>query len=238
MGTLRLFSNVSLGLAAVLTTASLLIGCSSASLKNPKLVTRQTECIDGGKVVGSLPPFGNELYCQILDLEGLPLKHGPYTQFYSFSGKAFQTGHYLRGKKSGLWRGWHENGNLMEEAEWKEGEHDGQWTLWLENGTKKFEGKYVNGKLNGLAREWNDNGTPAKVIPYANGQKQGLGVIYDDQGRLRARAQFKADLKEGIEELYSPEGKVQRRTRYEAGRSVADLSHSLTQPLSDAPQIK
>ena len=49
------------------------------------------------------------------------------------------------GKKYGLYRFWHLNGNLWSEANYKNGKYHGPYRYWDSNGNLCFERSYKNG---------------------------------------------------------------------------------------------
>ena len=68
------------------------------------------------------------------------------------------SGAYESGKEEGVWKWWHENGQLAYESSYKSGKLDGPWKSWYSNGQLKMEGTYESGKKIGDWKEWNENG--------------------------------------------------------------------------------
>ena len=44
------------------------------------------------------------------------------------------TGYYIKGKMTGLWKMYYENGNIKQEGHFKEGKGHGLWKFYNENG--------------------------------------------------------------------------------------------------------
>lgn len=60
--------------------------------------------------------------------------------------------------RHGLFRAYHENGQLASEGEYEHGLEVGVWSDYHENGQRAAQGEYRHGKENGRWRFWNSSG--------------------------------------------------------------------------------
>lgn len=68
------------------------------------------------------------------------LLHGEYIETYN-NKNLKQKGIYHKGRKTGVWRRWAENGELLEISEWKKGKKQGRFIVY-ENGVQVSETHY------------------------------------------------------------------------------------------------
>ena len=85
---------------------------------------------------------------------GLP--HGEVVYYHS-SGYVEEKGHYMHGKKEGVWSQYSSTGNLLGEAYYKNGLKDGIWTVWDEQGVKRYHMVYSMGKKVDTWKMWDDH---------------------------------------------------------------------------------
>lgn len=71
--------------------------------------------------------------------------HDSYTKYYR-SKQLAEKGTFKKGLKIGIWKNWHENGNLKTREVWKNGFLDGVYTLYNSDGTLAESGKYRNNR--------------------------------------------------------------------------------------------
>jgi len=61
------------------------------------------------------------------------IRHGLFRAFHE-NGNLASEGSYLHGKEHGPWRDYHENGQLAAEGEYAEGDEVGKWKHWNAEG--------------------------------------------------------------------------------------------------------
>jgi antitoxin component YwqK of YwqJK toxin-antitoxin module len=66
--------------------------------------------------------------------------------------------HYSEGEPDGVWKTWHNNGQLAQEQPFKGGKANGLVTEWDENGVKRAEAMFVDGKREGKTTIWQLDG--------------------------------------------------------------------------------
>ena len=82
---------------------------------------------------------------------------------------------YKDDKKEGLWKYYHDNGQLKREGNYKDGKEDGLWKYYLfNNGHLTSEGYYKDGYENGVWKKYSLNGEIQWERTYKKGE-----VIYD-----------------------------------------------------------
>ena len=64
----------------------------------------------------------------------------------------------INGKKDGVWKYWHENGQLGYEVFYKDGKKDGVQKAWHDNGQLEYEYCYKDGKRDGVGKWLDENG--------------------------------------------------------------------------------
>jgi hypothetical protein len=122
--------------------------------------------------------------------------NGEWT-FYHYYGKVYAKGTFKNqdsivigssgiptGDREGLWRFWHENGQLIIEKNYVNGNLEGLYRSWHENGQLQEEGNYLNGEREGLHRFWHENGQLEQEGNYLNGKREGLHRFWRENGQL------------------------------------------------------
>ena len=86
------------------------------------------------------------------------------------------------GKKHGVQREWHKNGQLKVEYPYKDGQMHGTFKQWNEKG--KLLGSFVMTEGSGTFQTWYPNGQIHDTIPYTKGKYNGEMRKYYDTGKL------------------------------------------------------
>jgi len=73
-------------------------------------------------------PQAGQQSCEYQDSNGVAVKHGPFTDWYS-SGRKKSEGSYQQGKQDGHWTYWDEAGRKTAEREYRSGEVASQKTF-------------------------------------------------------------------------------------------------------------
>ena len=73
------------------------------------------------------------------------------------------------GRKHGIDRSWHENGQLATEGTYVDGRKHGVSRAWHESGHKRVEIFYKDGVAHGVRREWRINGQLEREYCWENG---------------------------------------------------------------------
>lgn len=88
-------------------------------------------------------------------------RDGQWTAFDSTGEKSVSEQFYVTGKPDGVWKTWHDNGQLAQERPFKDGKLNGVVTEWDKEGVKRGEASFVDGKQEGKTTVWTPDG---KVI--------------------------------------------------------------------------
>lgn len=110
---------------------------------------------------------------------------------------------YKDGKKCGLWKTYHQNGQLKTEGNYKDGLKHGLHKEWQSNGILLLEGMYVNGLDNGLMKWFHEKGHLAAQGSMINGIRNGPWVICDvEENGFCIDAYFNNGKRVGIWRIY------------------------------------
>jgi antitoxin component YwqK of YwqJK toxin-antitoxin module len=148
-----------------------------------------------------------------------PPKDGEHVEKWP-DGKPKLEAHYKEGKLHGLFRRWHENGQLAAEEEYQNGKWEGRRAAWWENGQVQFDWRYQEGKLcEGVWKSYHANGA------FWTSYKMGIGgkfpdqfqVYYHDNGQVQRRGWWKNEKQEGKWEHFHPDGTRSEVRHYREG---------------------
>jgi antitoxin component YwqK of YwqJK toxin-antitoxin module len=148
---------------------------------------------------------------------GIPIKgREGLWRFWHENGQLSLERGYVNGKEEGLRRAWHENGQLSLEGSCVNGEAEGFWRSWHENGQLSLERGYVNGKEEGLRRAWHENGQLSLEGSCVNGEAEGFWRSWHKNGQLKAEGEVVNNKYNGLWSFYYFDGKklVQSTTEY------------------------
>lgn len=123
--------------------------------------------------------------------------------------------------KDGLFREYHENGNLMREETYVNGKKNGLAKTHLKDGTLSEETTYQDGKRNGPSREYHKNGVLKKEVGYLDDKEHGVRTDYRDNGSLQQTQEFKNGRADGPKISYARDGETVTETKmFKDGRPV------------------
>ncbi len=97
----------------------------------------------------------------------------------------------LNGKKHGLTKTYHKNGNLKAEVNYEEGVRQGAASDYYESGKLRMEMNYVDGKKQDLARFFYEDGKLFQETIYKAGKPEGKRTQYHTNGKVKAEVVFK-----------------------------------------------
>ena len=86
------------------------------------------------------------------------------------NGQIEEEGQYIDGKRDGLHKEWYENGNIKSERNWNSDIPIGTFTTYFINGKKETEAIHEDGKLHGKFKRWHENGVVVEEIKYKKGE--------------------------------------------------------------------
>ncbi len=104
---------------------------------------------------------------------------------------------YKEGKKEGIQKSWHENGQIWNEGNYKEGKKEGIQKNWYDNGQLCYEENYKEGELDGIQKEWYKNGQLEYERNYKEGELDGIQKEWYKNGQLEYEIIIKKEKKKG-----------------------------------------
>lgn len=109
------------------------------------------------------------------------LKDGLFREYHE-SGQLKFEGAFKDGRGTGIHRRWYEGGQLLSEGTLVEGRFEGKVASYHENGQKKVDYPTKNGLADGELIEYHADGRKKEKSTYRNGEKTGATVRYDADG--------------------------------------------------------
>jgi len=88
-----------------------------------------------------------------------------YTNSFTLKSEVY----ILNGKKNGIYRSFHENGQIYEESNYLDGKLNGIKNTYNKNGNIESECIYIDGKENGIYKEYRITGELWYEINFLNG---------------------------------------------------------------------
>lgn len=136
---------------------------------------------------------------------------GPYTAFNK-NRKVTVTGRYVNNKKSGVWKGFSDDGKVIDSAFYKDGFIYGLALKWNSDGTI-LDSMFFEDNGNGTSRAYWPNGQPKQSGSYTAGKKSGLWVYNYRTGTKCQEVKYEADSAVSYT-CYTEDGKVQTKDCY------------------------
>jgi len=152
--------------AVVIALVAVTSGCKSND-ETPKPVN--LICPSGSKLVGDLPPEGEEQACW-KTVNGEQVKDGPMI-IYRPNGLKMMEGNYKDGKQDGEWRLYYESGAKKSIDHYQDGVQQGDHISWYEDGQIDAMGKYKDGQQDGVWKRWAPDGVKNWEETYKEGKK-------------------------------------------------------------------
>ena len=134
-------------------------------------------------IVFALPSWG-----ETFTIDDLVERNDTYYKKFSnvpFTGdiSGMESGSIRKGKKSGEWLSYHENGQLFLMQYYKDGKKEGIWEEYSVNGKLNRKEIYKNGILNSHTEfDYYEGGQLSRLGNYKDGQEDGLWEYYDIVG--------------------------------------------------------
>lgn len=172
-------------------------------------------------------------------------KQGFWSKNYENGKKRFE-GNFHNNQPAGLFKYWHENGNLKAEMTYFNEGHQCKVSLYNANGKHVADGFYFDQVKDSLWRYFDDNTgirvseefyrkdiphgkwiifysdgkTPSEIINYEKGKKEGEQFTYFENGNLKQKWTCKKSVVVGEIVYYHPNGKVRGEGQYDNGEQV------------------
>ena len=91
----------------------------------------------------------------------------------------------VKGVRNGIYRSWHENGQLEEQFSYVDNKRHGDYKLYYENGQLERHYQFVDGWRHGDCKDWFENGQLWREFHYNKGVPQGVYKVYYQDGCLK-----------------------------------------------------
>lgn len=91
---------------------------------------------------------------------------GVYREYYKNGNTKIEGYLDQKGEKSGIWKGYSENGQIQSETFFLEGKKNGHTVVFLPNGKPKYIGEYKDDIKIGLWRFYDDQGNLSKEVEF------------------------------------------------------------------------
>jgi antitoxin component YwqK of YwqJK toxin-antitoxin module len=105
---------------------------------------------------------------------------------------------YLNGLEEGISKKWYPNKQLSEIRLYHRGKKTGVHKGYWDNGNPKFEYHFLNGEHNGIAKDWYENGQFYKFFHYKMGYEEGSQKAWWENGVIRANYVVKNGRRYGL----------------------------------------
>ena len=128
---------------------------------------------------------------------------------------------YKYGKKNGIEKSWHVNGQLAYVCPYRNNEKHGTEKYWNANGKLYYKISYVNGKKHGTYMEWYENGQLWKEIPYVCT----TNTIFDGVCTTNTIKDGVHEKKHGTEKRWYENGQLMSETPYVNGEKYGIEKH-------------
>jgi antitoxin component YwqK of YwqJK toxin-antitoxin module len=110
--------------------------------------------------------------------------------YYHSNGRLEKLGHYIHGKRDGLWLSYHYNGIMNDSITYNKGHRIGACYQWYENGYPS-DSSFWNPDGSGIAIGWFNNGNPSYAGRYSAGEKKnGKWTYFHRNGKPSASEMY------------------------------------------------
>ena len=139
---------------------------------------------------------------------------------YHENGQIKSKGKYISGKKEGYWENYHENGQIKSKVNFKNDYEDGVFNSFFSNGVAEDIGNYVEGNKQGIwtSIKIENDSYYRDTVHYVDGNKNGMREQYYLNGQLRFRGVYEnGNLTDGTYQFYHQNGFVWASGEYKDG---------------------
>ncbi|MET6990055.1 toxin-antitoxin system YwqK family antitoxin [Sediminicola arcticus] len=147
---------------------------------------------------------------------------GEYLEYYYGNGNLKEKNTYEKGKKTGPYKKFTENGEVLISGNFLGYKKNDEWLEYYSNGNQKQVGHYIDGMQTGEWKYFYDNGKLRAEGNYKNGDGSNFGTIgipingrfgiwkfyFEDSGKIESEREFKNGLLDGKFTQYYSNGQV------------------------------
>lgn len=160
-------------------------------------------------------------------------KQGLWLTFNNVGTQIVEKGHYVNGKKNGIWHAYYPSGQKKHEITYKDGQPIGNACFYFENGSVRekgywnidhWEGSYQLYHTTGqLAYDWNYNKA---------GKRTGIQKYYHENGTLKYQGEWDNGKTTGALKVYNQEGYLVSERVYANGKFTKAVAHDPKESIS------
>jgi len=133
----------------------------------------------------------------------------------------FEEGDLVNGRREGVWKRYHDNGNVRSEIHYVHDAPFGHYKVFSDEGRLLEEGRWEHGVNVGHLRRYWPNGTVRQMLTFdQQGVGQGQQRYFHDNGQLEMLVDLLDGQEEGDVIRLDREGRVTSRTTYRSGRMM------------------
>ncbi|MFN0014254.1 MAG: toxin-antitoxin system YwqK family antitoxin [Saprospiraceae bacterium] len=138
-------------------------------------------------------------------------KEGLYQRFHQ-EGYLIEEAQFVNDTMHGVRKMFYQNGKLERTEDYKHGILHGLLVLYYENGQKQLEQAYVQGVLQGLSTKWYKSGVLSEKVNMRNNEENGPFTEWHENGNLKAEGFYlDGDNEHDTLKLYDTLGQLERR---------------------------
>jgi antitoxin component YwqK of YwqJK toxin-antitoxin module len=140
-------------------------------------------------------------------------------------GQLFEEGRYINGKRTGVWRRYWPNGNVMSEITYQMGRPRGEYRTFYPNGKVEELGSWDLDRNTGKFQRWHPNGQLAQDFVFNDhGVRDGEQKYYHENGQLAVQVTVEEGREDGTLKRYAASGELQQVAQFNDG--VIDAANS------------
>lgn len=131
---------------------------------------------------------------------------------------------FANGKRHGVYREFHPNGQKSLEAPYVDGQAAGRCVGWHPGSQKEMEYVCTSGHRHGTYMEWHENGQKRKEGEYKDGKEQGKWATWSRDGEIASEYTFTDGKQTGIHTVYGPNKSLHQVNTFVDGMKVKQVT--------------
>lgn len=134
------------------------------------------------------------------------------------AGQVIEEGRYNNSLRTGLWKRFWPNGNLMSEINYRMGRPKGEYVTYYPDGKPEEKGFWDLDRNTGMFKRWHPNGQLAQDFLFNDyGIRDGVQKYYHENGKLEVEVNIKEGREEGTLKRYYANGDLQQVAEFNGG---------------------
>jgi antitoxin component YwqK of YwqJK toxin-antitoxin module len=129
-------------------------------------------------------------------------------------------GKLINGKKNGVWKDWHNSGQISDEGFYRDDKKVGIHRSWCRNGTLGSECGYEDGEQHGIQRAWYCNGQLKLEQPYENGYPIGVHKWWYEDSQKMSETPWGEYGIDGVKRFWHSNGRLKYEGTYKHNKII------------------